>query len=242
MIQRSVNMRFFVVLAVVFAFPVGSFAAETAQQWQDHAAIRSTAQSFLDAFAENNHNGRSEVHLGQLDPRLKLKSCPLPLEASMPRGGREIGNTTVSVRCTGQDAWNIYISARIDVFGPVLVTRQPLTRATLVHADDLELVERNLSDLPYGYYTDSERLAGMLTKRTIAAATVITPQMVQAPKLIKRGERVTVVAETGPLKIRTVGKALSDGRSGDLVRIQSEGSNKVVNAIVVSQGVVKVTL
>jgi flagella basal body P-ring formation protein FlgA len=103
-------------------------------------------------------------------------------------------------------------------------------------------VERNLADLPYGYYADSEPLEGMLAKRTIAAATVITPQMLQAPKLVRRGERVTVIAETGPLKIRTVGKALGDGHSGDLVRIKSEGSNRVVNAIVVSQGVVKVTL
>ncbi len=82
----------------------------------------------------------------------------------------------------------------------------------------------------------------MLAKRTIAAATIITPGMVQAPKLIKRGERVTVVAETGGLKIRTVGKALSDGKSGDVIRVQSERSRRVVDGIVVSQGVVKVTL
>ena len=153
-----------------------------------------------------------------------------------------MGNTTVSVACTDQDSWNIYISARIDVFGPVLISRHPLTRGTPLQDSDFERVERNLADLPYGYYTDSEALLGMLAKRTIAAATVMTPQMLQAPKLIRRGERVTLVAETRTLKIRTIGKALSDGKAGELVRIQSEGSNKVINGVVVSQGVVKVTL
>jgi flagella basal body P-ring formation protein FlgA len=240
--KRPLISIFISLLPVFIWLPPSSFAAGVELQWQDHAAIRSTAQSFLNAFAESHHEGRSEVRLGQLDPRLKLKSCSAPLEAAMPPGGREIGNTTISVRCRDQDGWNIYISARIDVFGPVLITRYPLTRGDLIREDDLEQVERNIADLPYGYYRDTEPLRGMLTKRTIAAATVVTPQMLQAPKLIKRGERVTVVAESGVLSIRTVGKALSDGKSGDMVRVQSEGSNKVVNGIVVSQGVVKVTL
>jgi flagella basal body P-ring formation protein FlgA len=66
--------------------------------------------------------------------------------------------------------------------------------------------------------------------------------MIQAPKLVKRGERVSVIAESGALKIRTVGQALSDGKSGDLVRVKAAGSQRVVDGIVVSQGVVKVTL
>lgn len=216
--------------------------ADAAEQWQSHAAIRGAAQEFLVAFAEDQHEGRSEINLGQLDPRLKLKTCTRALQAFMPPGGRAIGNTTIGVRCDGESGWNIYIPARIDVFGPVLIARQPLPRGSVLQHTDLELVERNLADLPYGYYTDSEPLSGMLATRTIAAATVITPGMVQAPKLIKRGERVTLVAETGSLKIRTVGKALSDGKSGELIRVQTESSKRVVDGIVVSQGVVKVTL
>jgi len=240
--QQPKTTRFFVILILIGWLPWNAIAANAAGQWQSHAAIRATAQSFLDAFASSNHEGRTEVRLGQLDSRLRLKSCSLPVEAFMPNGGRAMGNTTVGVRCPDEDGWNIYVSARIDVFGPVLVARQPLARGATVQDTDLELVERNLSNLPYGYYTDSEPVAGMLAKRTIAAATVVTPQMLIAPKLVKRGERVTVVAEAGPLKIRTVGKALSDGKSGDVVRVQSEGSKRVVDAIVVSQGVVKVTL
>jgi flagella basal body P-ring formation protein FlgA len=153
-----------------------------------------------------------------------------------------MGNTTVGVRCPDTDGWSIYVSARIDVFGPVLVARQPLARGAVIQETDLDLVERNLASLPYGYYQNSQPVAGMVTKRTIAAAVVITPNMVQAPRLIQRGQRVTVIAETGALKIRTVGKALSDGKSGDLVQVQAEGSKRVVDGIVVSQGVVKVTL
>lgn len=233
---------FFMTLLALCWQPLITHDADAAEQWQSHAAIRGTAHTFLMAFAEDQHEGRSEIKLGQLDPRLKLKTCNRALQAFMPPGGRVTGNTTIGVRCDDETGWNIYIPARIDVFGRVLIARQPLSRGSILQDTDVELVERNLANLPYGYYTDSQPLSGMLAKRTIAAATVITPGMVQAPNLIKRGERVTVIAETGSLKIRTVGKALSDGKSGDLIRVESEASKRVVDGIVVSRGVVKVTL
>lgn len=234
--------RNLLLVSILFAHTAQTLAAKPATEWQDHSAIRSTAQAFLEDFASGQHDGRSEVRLGPLDPRLRLKTCELPLEGFMPLGGRAMGNTTVGIRCPAADGWNIYVSARINVYGPVLVARQPLPRGTVIQEADLELVERDLSSLPYGYYMDTRPLAGMLAKRTIAAATVLTPQMVQAPKLIRRGEQVTVVAESGALSIRTVGKALSDGKSGDVVQVQAEGSKRVVEGVAVSQGVVKVTL
>jgi len=233
----------FIALAILAWQPAKSFAASAASQWQSHAAIRDTAQSFLQAFASNQHQGnRSEVKLGKLDSRLRVKKCDSALEAFMSPGGRTSGNTTVGVRCPDVGGWSIYVAARIDIYGPVLVARQPLARGSTIQETDLEPVERNLSNLPYGYYTDSQSIAGQLAKRNITAATVITPQMLQAPKLVKRGQRVTLIVETGPLKIRSTGKAMSDGKSGDLVSVKSDGSLRVVDGIVVSPGVIKVTL
>jgi flagella basal body P-ring formation protein FlgA len=241
--KRYKISSFFTLLAILAWLPAKSFAADAASQWQSHAAIRDTAQSFLDAFASTRHQGhRSEARLGKLDSRLRVKACDSALEAFMSPGGRAMGNTTVGVRCTDVGGWSIYVAARIDVFGPILVARQPLARGATIQETDLELVEHNLSNLPYGYYTDSQSIVGQLAKRTITSATVITPQMLQAPKLVTRGQRVTLIAETGPLKIRSTGKAMSDGKSGDLVRVKSDGSLRVVDGIVISPGVIKVTL
>jgi flagella basal body P-ring formation protein FlgA len=229
-------------LSIVTGHTTNSFAASPASPWQDHAAIRAAAQDFLHAFVGSQHQGRSQVRLSPMDPRLKVKACGTPLDAFMPPGGRVMGNTTVGVRCPEPGGWSIYVSARIDIFGPVLVAKQPLARGTRIHAQDLELVERNLSNLPYGYYTDLQPVTGQLAKRTIATATVITPPMLQEPNLVKRGERVAVIAESGPLKIRTSGKALNDGKSGDLIRVRTDGSQRVVDGLAVSAGVIKVTL
>jgi len=232
----------FILLAMIIAHPAQTLAAGPASKWQDHAAIRAAAQSFLDAYSTGRHEGRSEVRLGSLDSRLRVKACKAPLEAFMSPGGRTMGNTTVGVRCPDVGGWSIYVAARIDVFGPVLTARQPLTRGTRIQPGDLELVERNLSSLPYGYYSDIQAITGQVAKRTIKTATVITPQLLQPPRLIKRGQRVTLIAETGPLKIRSSGTAMSDGKSGDLIRVKSVNSSRIVDGIVISEGVVKVTL
>lgn len=232
----------FIVLGAFAWHPFKAVAGEAATGWQSRASILGAAQDFLQTFVGSHHAGRSKIRLGTLDPRLKLKACPVALEASLPQGGRVLGNTTVAVRCPADGGWSIYVTARIDVYGPVLVAKQPLARGSRLEAGQLERVERNLADLPYGYYADAGAVAGMVTKRTIATATVITPSMLQQPRLVKRGQRVSVVAESGPLKIRASGKALGDGRSGDLVRVRTDGSQRVVDGVVVSEGVVKVTL
>lgn len=213
-----------------------------AGEWQTPESILDSADGFLRDYAANLHSGRTEVRLGNLDPRLKLKLCTQPLQGFLAPGARDMGNTTVGVRCPGDEGWTIYVTARIDVFGPVVVIKEPTARGTAVAETDIELVERNLSTLPYGYYTDTSLVIGQLAKRTIAANSVLTPQMLEPPKWVKRGERVTLIAESGPMTVRMVGEALSDGREGDLVRVRADGSQRVVDGVVVSQGVIKVTL
>ncbi len=234
--------RFFILLTAAAVHSTAIHAGQPATAWQDRAAIRTTAESYLQAVVRAQHEGRTRIRLGQLDPRLRLKACHVPLESFTPPGSRMLGNTTVGVRCPETGGWSIYVSARIDVFGPVLVARQPLVRGTVAQASDFERVERNLANLPYGYYTDPEAVIGMIAKRPISIAAVVTPQMLQAPKLVRRGDRVVVIAESGSLKIRSSGKALGDGKSGDLIRVEAAGSRRIVDGIVVSRGVVKVTL
>lgn len=214
----------------------------TANQWQTHASITTTAQSFLTAFASGQHEGRVETRLNKLDPRLRLKACHTPVEAFMPSGGRLIGNTTVGVRCPEEGGWSIYMSGRIDVFGEVLVARQPISRGSTIQMHDLEFAERDLGNLPYGYYSENSSIEGMVAKRTISATTVLTPQMLSAPKLVKRGERVSLIAETSGLKVRMSGQAMSDGIEGQLIRVRADSSKRIVDGTVTASGVVKVTL
>ena len=67
-------------------------------------------------------------------------------------------------------------------------------------------------------------------------------QLHKLRQIVEQGGHQTVIAESGPLSIRSVGKALGDGKAGDTIRVKAEGSQRVVDGVVVSQGVIKVTL
>ena len=219
---------------------VGTGATHGAMQPRD--AIRHAAGRFLNHQVAASHPGKRKITVGQLDPRLRLKACQGALQAFLPPGAHLQGHTTVGVRCGGSPAWTVYVSARISLFGKVLVATHPLGRGDQVSASDVRPVERDLSKLPYGYFSAVADARGKVVQRTVAAGAVLIPGMLKARQLVHRGDRVLVTAETGALQVQMAGKALSAGGAGDRVRVQALSSKRVVEGTVVRQGVVKVTL
>jgi flagella basal body P-ring formation protein FlgA len=96
--------------------------------------------------------------------------------------------------------------------------------------------------LAYGYFTNTKDAIGKITKRSFQPNELINPALLEAPKLVRRGERVTVVAEIDGIEVRMKGKALTDGASGDRVRVKNVSSKKIVEGTVIGANMVKVTI
>lgn len=214
-----------------------------AGEFQSHQSILDAAREFLAEQATATHGGgRVEASVGRLDRRLRLKPCSAPLETFLPRGARLKGNTSVGVRCPGQTPWKIYVSGSIKVFGPVVVAAEPLLRGRAIAEAQVKVAERELSGLSYGYFERPDKLEGMLADRAIPAGTVLTPNMLDAPRLVNRGDRVTLLAGGDRIQVRMRGEAMSDGTRGERIRVKALDTQRVIEGWVVSRGVVKVTL
>lgn len=209
---------------------------------QSRETIRSTARAFLVRQVSAQFSGQNHIHVGHLDPRLRLPACGAPLKAFLPPGGHFSGNTTVGVRCPATAGWTIYLSARISLFGKILEATRPLAAGERVKRTDLKLVERNLAQLPYGYITHPSDAEGKLATRMISAGSVLTPAMLTAPRIIHRGDRVMLVASAAGLRVQMAGKAMGSGATGDKIRVEALSSKRIVQGVVISSGVVKVTL
>jgi flagella basal body P-ring formation protein FlgA len=146
------------------------------------------------------------------------------------------------VRCPDSAEWTVYVSANIEVFGTALVTTRSLARGTPLASDDVKAVETELTKLGHGHLQSSEEIQGMATLRTLPAGTVLTPSMLKAPRIVRRGDRVTLVSGQGPIQVEMLGEAINDGARGDRVRVRALNSQRVVEGWVVSASVVKVTL
>lgn len=60
-----------------------------------------------------------------------------------------------------------------------------------------------------------------------------------SPKLVRRGQPVTLSVRSGSLSITTQGRALADGRAGDLVRVVTP-SSRTVQGVVEADGAIRI--
>lgn len=228
-------MRLFVIILLSL---VSSHLVYAEQAYQDHAVIYATAESFLQN--DLKHEEASKVTLGTLDSRLRLHDCGSSLEAFYPAGGKKSGNITVGVRCKGKRPWSINLPATIDVYKKVLVSNRLLSRGESVLPGDLVLEQRNIARMPYGYLVDIDSNLGLDVKRRIMPGTVITPSMLKRPQLVKRGQKVTIVARAGSANVRMMGKALGSGAAGDLIQVQNDSSRRKIQGVISQAGEVLV--
>lgn len=211
-----------------------------AADYQEHASIYSVAKRFMQQHLATQQHQDATVTMSKLDRRLNLNRCDKTLEAFLPRGSRNMGNTTVGVRCTGNRPWSINIPAKVSVFRNVLVSTKLLSRGESIRPGDLKLASRNLADLPHGYLQDYDDSLGMNVKRRIMPDTAVTPAMLKKPQLIKRGQKVSIISDAGRAQVRMLGKALAGGAAGDRIQVQNASSSRKLEGVVTSDGAVRI--
>ncbi|OOG27135.1 flagella basal body P-ring formation protein FlgA [Thioalkalivibrio denitrificans] len=218
--------------------------ASTAMAHEPHDSILQAATGFMATAARDAHGEGFDVTVtpGRLDPRLRLRRCDHGLEAFLGPGSRMAGSTTVGVRCPGPVTWTLYVPVNISVHGQVLVLTRPLPRGSLLEDAALRLERHDVGNLSGGYLSDLQEARHMVLRRALPAGTVLTPQMVEPPRLVQRGQRVMLVAENPAVTVRVAGEALADGSLGQRVQVRNLSSRRVVEGTVLSRGVVGVNM
>ena len=209
---------------------------------QSHESILEAASNFLREQVTRSPDLKPEITPGRLDSRLRLAQCDQPLETFMPPGGREMGNTTVGVRCNGSRNWTLYVPMSIDLYAGVVVATTSLPKGEFIDGSKVRIARRNLAKLPQGYFRKLAEVEGMMLKRNVTAGQPLTPTLLKAQRMIERGQRVTMLATGGGLEVRVPGEALSHGAVGERIRVRNTTSRRVVEGVVVAAGLVRVDM
>lgn len=182
------------------------------------------------------------VNVGQLDSRLQLKPCDVPLSKSIVSSRPYGANLSVKVACGGTNRWTIYVPTQLEQYAEVVVVSHPLRRGTILSTVDVALQKMNISQAGYGHISDINRAVGMQLQRNVQEGEALRFSHLKSPQIVKRGDRVMMEAGTASVSVVTTGKALSAGRLGDQVRVQNNKSERIIDAEVVAPGRVKVSL
>jgi flagella basal body P-ring formation protein FlgA len=209
----------------------------TAESPQPLKSIHETARSFVERQVPSSP-GELQVEVGQMDPRLRLPACEQPLEAFFAPGARQLGNTTVGVRCRGAKAWSLYVPVTIKLTREILVLANPLPHGATLGPSDIRMEPREVSSLASGFLTELRQALGRQLTQTSAPGTPLSPLLLKAPTLVRRGQTVVLLVNSGGLEVRMSGQAMADGAEGQMVRVRNLTSRRVIEGVVTAEGTV----
>jgi flagella basal body P-ring formation protein FlgA len=209
--------------------------------WQEGASIRAAAEEAVRVrFA--NVAARLTISAEQLDPRLRMPACDVPLVGELPAATRESARVTAEVRCPGIRPWRLFVPVQVTVLRSLVVTVAPLERGKVLAAGDVKLAEREVSAAPSGYLTSMEAVVGQVLRRSVPADAVLAPGLLEAPVLVRRGQAVTLEARSGTIVVQMAGIAKSEGALGQTIAVENSSSRKVLQAVVRNEKSVEVLL
>ncbi|WP_429432293.1 flagellar basal body P-ring formation chaperone FlgA [Pseudomonas frederiksbergensis] len=195
-----------------------------------------------DYLASSQTQGRYEIEVNQLDPRLRMPMCDKELTATLESPARPLGRVTVKVRCDGASPWTVFVPAQVRLFRDIVTTTRPLKRTGIIEPQDVTLRERDISLINQGFLTSVDQAIGQKLTRPMVADQVITLVHLEQAEVIRKGDQVVITARSGTLSVRMPGEALSNGGMSEQIRVKNLNSQRVIKAQVTAPGQVEVSM
>lgn len=178
-------------------------------------------------------------------PRLPLPNpatAPIQLRLErlvhlQPTGAVE-GEVSASLPSGERTVLRIIGTARRLVQLPVL--RQPVPRGTEVVPEMLTTAWFPPDGLPAEVLTDADAVIGREAVRRLPAGRPLTTADLAEPRLVRRGESVTVVYRAPGLEVTGLARALEDGAQGETVRLMNPDTRRPLRGVVVARRRVEV--
>jgi flagella basal body P-ring formation protein FlgA len=213
---------------------------ESTPQHQEISLIKNSVEDFI---YRNTATLSAQVivNVDKIDKHLNLPKCP-ELEPFIPTGSRLWGKTSIGVRCNSQPAkWTIYVQAEINVMANVLHIARPVSTGQTITYEDIVPQQVNLTQMPEGLFLDTAQgqVIGKIATANLTAGQPLRPQMLRAPYVILRGQKVNLVVQGRGFSISSEGQALADAADGQVVQVRNK-SGRITSGIARINSVVEI--
>ncbi len=146
---------------------------------------------------------------------------------------------TAAILTEGLEQGRVKMSGELRLFGTVVSTTKRLNRNEIISSDDITARRQDISMLDAGLINDPEQAVGQKLKLSLPAGAILYAQALDAPPLVYRGERVTIMAKSQAIQITAPGEARNSGALGEMVRVKNLTSRREIQARVLGAGVVE---
>ncbi len=147
---------------------------------------------------------------------------------------------TITVRNADNAEQRIAVSATVDRWTQVAVTRRSIPRGQVVDSGDVIMARYSAQSLPNDAVNDVSKIIGLETKRDFAAGEVVQRNKLDIPAVIKAGEKVTLRYHSALIEATATGISLDAAGLLQPIRVKNESSQKIISGIVLEPGIVEV--
>lgn len=204
----------------------------------------------LAARAKEAVNERLSVNGANSDIELTLMGMPADLVAPLgkvelnvefPYGIRFNAPTMASVKVVvdGRTYTSVGVKYEVKAYQNIIVAARNLAYGEIITGDAIRLDRCEVGHLT-GYNTDPEKVIGLSMRRPVVAGAAIIDAVLVKPLIVQRNANVTITAKIGDIVVMAGGKALQQGREGDVIRVQNLSSQKILTARVIDGTTVQV--
>ncbi|MEM9205475.1 MAG: flagellar basal body P-ring formation chaperone FlgA [Pseudomonadota bacterium] len=144
----------------------------------------------------------------------------------------------------GAQAYRKSLTGSVTFHRDVPVFATALDPDTIISSSDIAMDRRRMTmtemNAPRSNAMDVTDMIGKAVRRRVSANSVVRDRDLMEPRLVRRNEVITAIYTAGPIQVTTKMRALADGPLGAVVPVLNLKSKRIVDAEVVSNGLVRV--
>ena len=224
--------------------PLNAARAETDAASQIDQAVTAHMQQKLTEEAKRQawKGMRHSLNITLFNSAERLPACTQALSVTVASDDLSpLSRQRLDLSCADTPGWSVTALVQASVFLPAVHAARVIERGQTIAAEQLQLQEVNVGRASRGFYNSLDEVVGQGAKRRVRAGQLIAPNLLAAPLLIRRGQQVTIIASQDGISASATGEAMANGREGEVIRVRNLGSQKVIEAQVVEEGVVTST-
>lgn len=183
----------------------------------------------------------------------ELTRLDVPVSVEVPTGEVEVRassgivrdlfspfSVSIEILIDGRVAKRMSAIAQVEATMPVIVAARDIQSNERIKETDVRVETRKLSKPVTNYFRDFSKLRGTDSSRPIAKGEIVTSDSMVAGIVIKAGDSVRLIYNSGDMQIVVMGEARALGRIGDRIQVKNKQSGTFLQAIIVDEGIVRV--
>ncbi len=240
-------MRKLFLLLLVCIFPVAMTHGSTGQQSVPGKILAETElrEIFMEVIKENLQRQVEEIAITDFSSRPSMLAIPagrvdFRVNGSVDSETPGKKTLTVTISVGDENCGEVTMSGDLHFWGTVVILSRNSARRTILAREDIQTDFRDISMLGDDLITDPDFAVGKKLKKTLRKGALLSSSLLENPQIVKRGDRVTIMARSDGLQVTAPGEAKNSGAAGDMVRVKNIMSRRVVQARVVDEGLVEI--